>query len=44
MGMGYNLRVNVLAQTTFNGGEIVIDNHAGASSLCMNCRTGSDVR
>lgn len=36
--------LNVLAQTTLDSGKIVVDSHAGASSLCMNCRTGSEVR
>ena len=34
----------VLPQATFNGSKVIVNNHAGVYSICINCRTGSDVR
>ena len=35
---------DILPQAAVDGREVVVDDHAGAGSRCMNWRTGSDVR
>ena len=36
--------LRVLAQAPFQRCKVVVDSHAATNSLCMNWRTGNDVR